>query len=505
VLRFGTDGLRGVANTELTPELALSVGRAAARRLNHHVFLVGRDTRRSGPMLQAALSAGLASEGVRVVDVGVIPTPGLAWLSATRGAAAAMISASHNPFPDNGIKLLSPAGTKLPDAAERAVEEELDALLRSGHVTGQALPGTGVGALETDSGAVAEYAGHLVGSVKLEEGRRLKVVCDCANGAASAVAPRVFSDLGVEATFLSIHPDGTNINDGCGSTHPETLAATVRETGADLGLGFDGDADRMLAVDHRGVLVDGDELLAMFARDLDGRGELDQRAIAVTVLSNLGLRRALQATGILVHETPVGDRHVADAIDTHGLILGGEQSGHIIFRRHATTGDGLLSGLKLLELLARRQESLCLLAAEAMTRLPQVMVTVPVTDPRRLDDATAVWDELHRVEAELGERGRVLLRASGTEPAVRVMAEAETEELAREVVDRLVKAVRAALGPGSGGAGDHGSGASSRRGRGAGDQRSGTPDRRRDNAGGRTLAGARPGAAQPGTDDAPAP
>jgi phosphoglucosamine mutase len=469
VLRFGTDGLRGVANTELTPELALAVGRAAARRLSGQVFLVGRDTRRSGPMLQAALSAGLASEGVRVVDVGVIPTPGLAWLAAARSVPAAMISASHNPFGDNGIKLLSPTGTKLADAVERAVEEELHALLAGGAGTGpapeggagslarQAAPpgrgavsprrsGARVGDLVSDPGAISEYAGHLLGSVMLAPGPALRVVCDCANGSASAVAPRVLGELGLEASFLSMSPDGTNINDGCGSTHPEALAAAVQAAGADVGIGFDGDADRMIAVDERGVLVDGDELLGMFAADLDERGELDQRAIAVTVLSNLGLIRAMHARGIAVHETPVGDRHVADAIEAHGLVLGGEQSGHIIFRRHATTGDGLFSGLQLLELLSRRRRPLSELAASSMTRLPQVMVSVPVADPSRLAGAVAVWDEVAHVEAELGDRGRVLLRASGTEPKVRVMVEAETESAAAEVADRLVRSVRAAFG-----------------------------------------------------------
>ncbi len=455
VLRFGTDGLRGVANSELTPELALALGRAAARRLGAPAFLVGRDTRRSGPMLQAALSAGLAGEGVRVLDVGVIPTPGLAWLAAARRLPAAMISASHNPFPDNGIKLLSPAGTKLPDSLERAVEEELEALLLAGGANGDAAgngvapgrEGIGVGELVSDAGALAEYAGHLLGAVSLEPRHPLRVVCDCANGAASVVAPRVFGELGgLEASFLSIEPNGTNINERCGSTYPEVLAEAVRTSRADLGLGFDGDADRMLAVDHRGVLVDGDELLAMFAADLDDRGELDQHAIAATVLSNLGLRRALQARGIGLHETPVGDRHVADAIDAHGLVLGGEQSGHIIFRRHATTGDGMLSGLKLLELLARDGRPLAELAAEAMTRLPQVMVSVTVPEPRRLERAAAVWEEVARAEADLAERGRVLLRASGTEPKVRVMVEAESEETATVIVQRLVGAVRAALG-----------------------------------------------------------
>ncbi len=273
MLRFGTDGLRGVANTELTPEVARARGRAGARRFAEHAFLVGRDTRRSGPMLQAALSAGLAAEGARVVDVGVIPTPGLAWLAAARSLPAAMISASHNPFPDNGIKLLSPGGTKLPDALEREVEDELEALLGgadgadngvagTARTTGR--PGAGVGELATDPGALAEYAGHLLGVVRIDARRPIRVVCDCANGAASVVAPRVLGELGaLEASFLSTEPDGTNINDGCGSTDLEPLVQAVRRAGADLGIAFDGDADRMLAVDHRGVPVDGDAPISM--------------------------------------------------------------------------------------------------------------------------------------------------------------------------------------------------------------------------------------------------
>ncbi len=451
MLRFGTDGLRGVANSELTPELALALGRAAARRMGQPGFLTGRDTRRSGGMLQAALSAGLASEGARVIDAGVIPTPGLAWLAADRSMPAAMISASHNAFPDNGIKLLSPAGTKLPDAVERAVEAELELLLAepAGRAGIGGAPGAGVGETVRAAGAVREYAAHLAASVRIEPGFRLSVVCDCANGAASVVAPLVLAELasaGVSATVIHADPDGLNINSGCGSTHPESLADAVLEGGADLGLGVDGDADRVLAIDHRGELVDGDELLAMFALDLDSRGELAERAIAVTVMSNLGLRRALAAVGIELHETPVGDRHVADALETHGLVLGGEQSGHIVFRRHATTGDGILTGLKVIELIARRQVPLAELAAAAMTRLPQVLVTVEVSDPRRLDDAAAVWSEVAAVDEELAGAGRVLLRASGTEPAVRVMVEAETVGTAESCADRLAKAVRRELG-----------------------------------------------------------
>lgn len=444
VLRFGTDGIRGVANAELTPELALALGRAAARCLSGPEFLVGRDTRRSGPMLQGALAAGLASEGARVVDVGVVPTPGLAWLAADRAVPAAMISASHNPFPDNGIKLLSAGGTKLPDATERAVEAELDAILLDG--TGSGRPaGSGVGQLVEDRAAVAAYEDHLVRTVTVELSG-LRVVCDCANGAAFEVAPRVLERLGVDALVVAAEPDGANINDGCGSTHAAALSGLVVEHHADLGICFDGDADRLIALDHNGVVVDGDQLLALFAIDLDELGQLANRAMVATVMSNLGLRRALLARGIGLVETPIGDRHVADALDEHGLVLGGEQSGHIVFRREATTGDGILTALKLLELVARRRVPLGDLAAGAMTRLPQELRNVPVDQPGRLGGAAAVWAEVTAVESDLGSSGRVLLRASGTESAVRVMVEAESHEQAAEAVERLVGIVRRELG-----------------------------------------------------------
>jgi len=444
VLRFGTDGIRGVANAELTPELALALGRAAARCLPGPEFLVGRDTRRSGPMLQGALAAGLASEGARVLDVGVVPTPGLAWLAADRGAPAAMISASHNPFPDNGIKLLSASGTKLPDATERAVEAELDALML-GEKDAVRPAGSGVGQLVADHGAVADYEDHLVRTVTVGLSG-LRVVCDCANGAAYEVAPRVLERLGVDAVVVAAEPDGTNINHGCGSTHASALSGLVVAQHADLGICFDGDADRLIALDHNGVVVDGDQLLALFAIDLDDLGQLVNKAMVATVMSNLGLRRGLAQRGIGLVETPIGDRHVADALEEHGLILGGEQSGHIVFRREATTGDGILTALKLLELVARRQVPLADLAAGAMTRLPQELRNVPVDQPGRLGGAAAVWAEVTAVESDLGSTGRVLLRASGTEAAVRVMVEAESHEMAAAAVERLVGVVRRELG-----------------------------------------------------------
>ncbi|MGH9295036.1 MAG: phosphoglucosamine mutase, partial [Acidimicrobiales bacterium] len=425
--RFGTDGLRGVANSELTPEVALALGRAAARHLDGGPFLVGRDTRRSGPMLQSALSAGLASEGRDVVDVGVIPTPGLAFLAASKGQPAAMISASHNPYEDNGIKLFGPGGAKLSVAVETAVHDELDRLFhaeagqRSGGEAGSA------GEICLEPGRLSSYEDRLasiglpIGDWRSRRrgGDHSEIVLDCANGAASSVVPRLLGRLRIPHRTIFASPDGTNINAGCGSTHPEAVMAEVVERGAALGLAFDGDADRVLAVDHEGKLVDGDQLIAMFAADLHVRGLLRGDQVVVTVMSNLGLRRALEALRIGVVETPVGDRHVADAMEEGGLVLGGEQSGHLIFSEYATTGDGIMTALLLLELLSRRQCSLAELAASSMTRLPQVLHNVSVAEPGLLAGAPAVWEAVGAAEAELGPDGRILLRASGTESCVR--------------------------------------------------------------------------------------
>ena len=440
--RFGTDGIRGVAGVDLTPELALALGRAAARIVSGSPFLLGRDTRQSGTMIQSALAAGIAAEGTDVVDVGVIPTPGLAWLATARGVPAAMVSASHNPYGDNGIKLLGAGGTKLSAELEIAIQDELDRLTSSGTVREE--PGTGpgvVGAARGDPDALWKYADHLTGAVERGAHFGLEVVIDCANGAASAVAPAVLERLGISHKVLNAEPNGVNINAECGSTHLKPLRQAVVASGAALGVALDGDADRVLAVDHTGELVDGDQLLAMFAFDLLERGLLTGGSIVVTVMSNLGLRLALQARGIGVVETPVGDRYVSDAIEANGLQLGGEQSGHLVFRRHGMTGDGILTSLLLMELVARRKRPLAELAAEAMTRLPQVLRNVKVSDPSRLAAARAVWDEVAFVESQLAGNGRVLLRASGTEALVRVMAEAPPHQLARDVVDRLVTVV----------------------------------------------------------------
>ncbi|MDP8976930.1 MAG: phosphoglucosamine mutase [Actinomycetota bacterium] len=446
-LKFGTDGVRGVANQELTPELVVALGRAAAEVLGGTTFLLGRDTRVSGPLLQAALSAGLASEGVSVVDLGVLPTPGVAFASAMRGNPAAVISASHNPFPDNGIKLFAAGGRKLPDDVEEVLESRLTQVLGGvGGLPGSSAPtGESVGRLDTDGGALDEYVTHLVGSL---EGRRLdhlRVVLDCANGAAFEAAPRALVALGAEVEVMGHRPDGTNINDGCGSTFPMALQRAVVTAGADVGLALDGDADRVLAVDGQGGLVDGDQLLALCAQDLRSRGRLREDTVVVTVMTNLGFRHAMSAQGIAVQETAVGDRYVLEALERGGWSLGGEQSGHLIFRELATTGDGTLTGLMLLDLLRRHGRPLAELAAEAMTRLPQVLrnVRLAVRDP---DVVARLRPAIEAAEAELDGEGRVLVRASGTEPLVRVMVEAPTEQQAEEAVARLVADVERTCG-----------------------------------------------------------
>lgn len=459
-LRFGTDGVRGVAGTELTPELVVALGRAAARTLasgERPVFLIGRDTRLSGPMLQAAFSAGLSAEGVDVVDLGVMPTPGVAAVAASRGHPAAVVSASHNSFQDNGVKLLSAGGRKLTDQEEEKIEALLAGLAEpagavgvgmvGGTAAGGLTAGNRIGRLVSDPGARDWYCSQVVAAL---EGRTLggiPVIVDCANGAATTTAERILSAAGASVVeVLAASPDGVNINAGCGSTDPSVLAARVRSNGAAVGLALDGDADRVIAVDDEGSVVDGDRLLAMFARDLRGRGRLAGDTIVVTVMSNLGLRRAMSAEGIDVHETPVGDRYVLESLDANGWSLGGEQSGHIIFRDFATTGDGVLSGLMLLDLVVRSGRELAELAGESMKRVPQVTRNVTVETGSAVDVAgsPSVSSAVELERSQLGADGRVLLRPSGTEPLVRVMVEAPTDETAAAVADRLEQAVAAA-------------------------------------------------------------
>jgi len=444
--RFGTDGVRGVANEELTGELALALGRATARVLPAPAFVVGRDTRRSGPLLQAAFSAGLATEGADVLDLGVLPTPGVAAVAAARGMPAAVVSASHNPFGDNGIKLFSRLGTKLPIEVENEVERELESILADPEKQPRRPTGQGVGLISADPAGESLYRGHLIATT---EGRRLDglhIVLDCAHGAASAVAPAVFRHAGARVTPLHDAPDGANINDKCGSTDPAQLSAVVTQQGADLGLAFDGDADRVVAVDHRGHIVDGDVLLALFALDLARRGRLTDGTVVVTVMTNLGFRLAMERQGITVRETDVGDRHVLAALDADGLSLGGEQSGHIIFRALSTTGDGILTGLLLADFMLRDGRRLAVLSAGLVDHVPQKLVNVPIPQPERLAESAEIWDAVAKAEAELGHEGRVLLRASGTEPVVRIMVEARAEAQANAVAAQLAGVVESALG-----------------------------------------------------------
>ncbi len=449
--KFGTDGVRGVAHVELTPEFVAALGRAAARVLGGPRFLIGRDTRVSGPALQAALSAGIAHEGIAVIDLGVLPTPGVAALAAMDGVPAAMISASHNPFSDNGIKLFAAGGRKLADEVEAELETALEAELGKGAAPTLFDAGAALGA--SMAGAALEAASRqryerlVLASL---EGRRLdglRVAVDCANGAASVTAPELLRMAGADVVaVLANQPDGTNINERCGSTYPAGLQAAVVEAGADVGLALDGDADRVIAVDHTGSVVDGDQMIAALALDRMARGELAGATVVVTVMTNLGFHLAMADHGVAVHTTPVGDRYVLEALDRGGWSLGGEQSGHVIFRDLATTGDGMLTGLQLLDAVARAGRSLASLAGDAMVRLPQVLRNVPVAHPGGLADAAEVWAEVEAVEASFGDRGRVVLRGSGTEALVRVMVEAPTHAEAEAAAARLAHAVAQAIG-----------------------------------------------------------
>lgn len=442
-LRFGTDGIRGVANRELTPELATAVGRAAARVLGTaHPFVVGRDTRRSGPMLEAALVAGLCAEGADVLLAGVLPTPAVAELAHRRDAPAAMITASHNAYVDNGVKLFAVGGRKLTDDVERSIEHELRRLATT---MPDGPEGRGVGVAAELRGALDEYVNHVVDALEDRRLGGLRVVVDCANGAAFRAAPRVLRELGAHVEVLHAAPNGANINDGCGSTDPSDLQRAVVAVGADAGLAFDGDADRLIAVDETGAIVDGDQLLAIAAFDLQERGRLRHDAVVVTQMANGGLHRALRAAGIEVVEVEVGDRNVLDALARRDLALGGEQSGHIIFPDLATTGDGVLTGALLLDVLDGTGQRLSRLAS-IVEKTPQVLRSVPVAARDRLDTDRAFWRTAQEASEELGPDGRILVRPSGTEPVVRVMVEAPTAAEAAAVADRLVAAVEMACG-----------------------------------------------------------
>jgi phosphoglucosamine mutase len=443
-LRFGTDGVRGVANLDLTPELVVALGRAAARVLNSDHFVIGRDTRISGPLLEAALASGLAGEGASVHTLGVVPTPVVAWTAAHEGVAGAMISASHNRYPDNGIKLFTNEGRKLSDDVESSLEAELDGLVHGGHDTTTAPTGDAVGTIGASPEHLLGYADSIVESIDGRDLSGLKIVVDCANGSAATIAPHVLRRLGADVTVIHADPNGTNINEACGSTHPDDLQQAVLDQRADAGLAFDGDADRVVAVDGDGSLVDGDQIIAVCAVDLHDRGRLRNDTVVITVMSNLGFRRAMSARGIGVEETAVGDRFVLDALEVGNHSIGGEQSGHVIFPDLATTGDGLLTGVQLLDVVARTGRSLHELAT-VMARFPQVLRNVRIgagSSVAELDDRLA--GDLSAARDSLGDDGRILVRRSGTEPLVRVMVEAQTTEQAEAVADRLAAAVSAA-------------------------------------------------------------
>ncbi|WP_113719143.1 phosphoglucosamine mutase [Arthrobacter dokdonensis] len=442
---FGTDGVRGLANGLLTAELALSLAQAAAVVLGHDRMSEGkrpravlaRDPRASGEFIGAAVAAGLASAGVDVYDAGVLPTPATAFLIADLGADfGVMISASHNPAPDNGIKFFARGGQKLADAVEDAIEEQLQ------HDAFRPV-GVDVGRIQRFSDAEDRYIVHLLGTMphRLDG---LKIVLDCANGAASGCSPQVFTDAGAAVTVIGADPDGLNINDGVGSTHLEKLQEMVLSTGAHLGIAHDGDADRCLAVDHEGHVIDGDQIMAVLALAQKEAGQLKDNVLVATVMSNLGLKIALRDAGITIRETAVGDRYVLEEMRRGDYSLGGEQSGHVIFSEFATTGDGLLTGLQLAAQVAKTGKPLRDLAG-AMKKLPQVMVNVKDVDKSRAAIVPAVKAAVAKAEAELGDTGRVLLRPSGTEQLVRVMVEAADTATAQRICNELVDVVRTEL------------------------------------------------------------
>jgi phosphoglucosamine mutase len=439
---FGTDGVRGVAGVDLTEDLATRLGRAAVVVLGRHrgatpAFLVGRDTRRSGRDLERALIGGIRSMGGDVIAVGVEPTPAVAFLTTVLGASSGVvISASHNPPEYNGIKFFDAAGMKLPDELEDEIEAALDQDSPSPVATGRTLP--------ADAGR-ERYLDHLAGAVEAPLAG-MSVVVDCANGAASGFAPELLARVGADVHPIFDSPDGTNINVGCGALHPEVVAAEVVRVGADAGVALDGDADRAVFADQNGAVVDGDGVLAACAIGMKHRGRLADDLVVTTVMANLGFHLAMREAGIHVVTTQVGDRYVLEEMIRSGAMLGGEQSGHVIFREHATTGDGLLTAVRFLSLVAAERSTVSDVAG-CMRRFPQVLVNVGVRDREGLEGAPDVDGAIGDAEAELGEAGRVLVRASGTEPIVRVMVEAEDEATASRHAHAIAEAVARSLGP----------------------------------------------------------
>ena len=441
---FGTDGVRGAANSELTPELAFKLGRYGghvlqehAKDIEHPLVLVARDTRISGQMLEHALIAGLLSVGIEVLQLGVVTTPGVAYLTRVQGAVAGvMISASHNPADDNGIKFFGSDGFKLSDDQELEIEayldQEEDTLPRPS--------ADGLGTVDEYKEGVLKYIQYLQTTIP-DDLSGLSVCLDASNGAASPILNRLFADLETDFYTMATKPNGLNINDGVGSTHPEALQAFVREKGADLGVAFDGDGDRCIAVDENGDIVDGDKIMFICGKFLKSRGELNQDTIVSTVMSNLGFHLAVEAEGMKALKTQVGDRYVVEEMRKNGYNLGGEQSGHIVFLDMNTTGDGVLSAIQLMYVMKATGKKLSELAAE-VTIYPQELVNIRVSDKNGVMDIPAVKEVMDEVEAEMGGKGRILVRPSGTEPLLRIMAEAETDEKVHEYVNRIADVVR---------------------------------------------------------------
>lgn len=441
---FGTDGVRGEANSWLTPELAFKVGRATASYLGEGregTILIGRDPRLSGAMLEGALASGIASVGLNVRLAGIITTPGLAWLTKNSGAVAgAMISASHNPMEDNGIKFVSSRGFKLEDSQEQAIED-----LYFGGLDNLPRPtGEKVGRIFRDEAIIKNYCDFLLSTIQAPL-TGLRVIVDCANGSASGIARQVFAAAGAQVETIHAAPDGININRGCGSTHPEALAAAVQAKKADLGLALDGDADRLIAVDAQGEIVDGDKIMLICAKEFKNQGKLREDTLVVTVMSNLGLQLAAKELGIKTVATKVGDRYVLEEMLRGGYTLGGEQSGHIIFRQFATTGDGLLSALQLMQVMVQTGKSLRELA-QVMAYLPQVLVNVPVASKEGWQENKRIAAKIAWAEAELKGQGRVLVRPSGTEPLIRVMLEGPQEPQLQALAQAIADVIKAEQG-----------------------------------------------------------
>jgi len=438
---FGTDGVRGVANSELTPELAFKLGRiggyALIKDANNRKVLIGRDTRVSGEMLEAALIAGLLSVGADVLRLGVITTPGVAYLTKQMDAACGvMISASHNPFADNGIKFFGSDGFKLTDAEEQEIEAYLAA-------TEDRLPrptGDEIGTTHDYFEGGLKYIAYLKQTIE-QDFSGVHIALDAANGAASSLATMLFADLEADVSTIGTSPNGMNINEGVGSTHPEALAAFVKEKGADVGFAFDGDADRVIAIDEKGQIIDGDQIMYICAKYLKEQGKLKDNVVVSTVMSNLGFYKQLEVNGIKSVQTAVGDRYVVEEMKRSSYTIGGEQSGHVIFLDHITTGDGMLTALQLVNIMKHYGKSLSELASE-MTVYPQKLVNVRVTDKDNVTKNEEVAAEIAAVEAEMNGDGRVLVRASGTEPLVRVMAEASSVEKCEAFVQRIVAVVK---------------------------------------------------------------